>query len=45
MGKPVPLLTSAQQYFQYDAQCRVTLHAVQGAGGAATGGICTYTFN
>ena len=34
----------AQQYFQYDSQSRVTLHAVQGAGGAATGGIGTYTF-
>ena len=34
----------AQQYFQYDSQCRVTLQAVQGAGGAATGGIGTYTF-
>ena len=34
----------AQQYFQYDSQSRVTLHAVQGAGGGAAGGIGTYTF-
>ena len=34
----------AQQIFQYDSQRRVTLHAVQGAGGAASGGIGTYTY-
>jgi RHS repeat-associated protein len=35
----------ARDYFQYDSQRRVTLAAVQGAGGAATGGIGTYTYS
>jgi RHS repeat-associated protein len=34
----------AQHYFQYDGLRRVTLHTVQGAGGPATGGLGTFTY-
>ncbi|TWT37190.1 tRNA(Glu)-specific nuclease WapA precursor [Posidoniimonas corsicana] len=34
----------AEQYFEYDEYTRATLHAIQGAGATASGGIGEYTY-